>query len=197
MFSHSVMSDCLWPNGLQHSRLLSPSPSPRVCSNSCHWVDDVIQPSNPLSASSPPTFPSIRVFSSELAHNIEANNCLWTRELNNFFSHNKSPCKIFVSFLPLTMVFPIVVSTIRTKFRFKIHDFLSSYCKVCFIKMNVFVNLCSSQNVNQGYLLQLWPIVENILWQRVIHSCLENLMDRKAWWAIVHGVTHSQTQLRD
>ena len=35
LFSHSVMSDSLRPHGLQHTRLPSPSPSPRVCSNSC------------------------------------------------------------------------------------------------------------------------------------------------------------------
>ena len=28
------------------------------------------------------------------------------------------------------------------------------------------------------------------------YSCLENSMDRGAWWATVHGVTKSQTQLR-
>ena len=28
-------------------------------------------------------------------------------------------------------------------------------------------------------------------------SCLENPMDRGAWWAIVHGVTKSWPQLRD
>ena len=27
------------------------------------------------------------------------------------------------------------------------------------------------------------------------YSCLENLMDREAWWATVHGVTKNQTQL--
>ena len=27
------------------------------------------------------------------------------------------------------------------------------------------------------------------------YSCLENLMDRGAWWATVHGVAKSQTQL--
>ena len=27
------------------------------------------------------------------------------------------------------------------------------------------------------------------------YSCLENPMDRGAWWATVHGVTKSQTQL--
>ena len=32
--SRSVVSDSLWPHGLQHARLPCPSPSPRVCSNS-------------------------------------------------------------------------------------------------------------------------------------------------------------------
>ena len=35
LFSHSVFSDSLWPHGLQHARLPSPSPSPGACSNSC------------------------------------------------------------------------------------------------------------------------------------------------------------------
>ena len=29
------------------------------------------------------------------------------------------------------------------------------------------------------------------------YPCLENLMDRGAWWATVHGITKSQTQLSD
>ena len=35
LFSHDIMSDSLWPHGLQHDRLPCPSTSPRVCSNSC------------------------------------------------------------------------------------------------------------------------------------------------------------------
>ena len=27
------------------------------------------------------------------------------------------------------------------------------------------------------------------------YSCLDNPMDRRAWWATLHGVTKSQTQL--
>ena len=34
-FSRSVMSDYLQPHGVQHARLPCPSPTPRVCSNSC------------------------------------------------------------------------------------------------------------------------------------------------------------------
>ena len=34
-FSGSVMSDSLWPHGLQHARLPCSSPTPKACSNSC------------------------------------------------------------------------------------------------------------------------------------------------------------------
>ena len=34
-FSCSVLSDYLWPHGLQHTRLPCPSPTPGACSNSC------------------------------------------------------------------------------------------------------------------------------------------------------------------
>ena len=34
-FSCSVLSNSLWPHGLQHARVLCPSPTPRACSNSC------------------------------------------------------------------------------------------------------------------------------------------------------------------
>ena len=33
-------------------------------------------------------------------------------------------------------------------------------------------------------------------WQPTQYSCLDNLMDRGAWWATVHRVTKSQTQLK-
>ena len=36
-FSHSVMSNSLWPHGLQYTRLPCPSLTPRPYSNSCPW----------------------------------------------------------------------------------------------------------------------------------------------------------------
>ena len=64
-FSHSVMSDSLWPHGQQHTRLPCPSPTPGACSNSC-----LVMPSNHLILYCPlyllpSIFPSIRVFSNE------------------------------------------------------------------------------------------------------------------------------------
>ena len=65
-FSLSVMSNSLQSHGLQHARLPCSSLSPRVCSNSC--------PSNHLILCHPlllpSIFPSIRVFSNELALHI-------------------------------------------------------------------------------------------------------------------------------
>ena len=34
-FSHSVLSDSLWPHGLQHAKLPCPLRTPEACSNSC------------------------------------------------------------------------------------------------------------------------------------------------------------------
>ena len=58
-FSHSVMSDSLWPHRLQHTRPPWPSPTPGVYSNSCPMSRWCIQPSHPLSSpSSAFIFPS-------------------------------------------------------------------------------------------------------------------------------------------
>ena len=46
LFSHSVVSDFLWPHGLQHTRFSCPSPG--VCSNSCplhQWCHPTISSS--------------------------------------------------------------------------------------------------------------------------------------------------------
>ena len=73
--SHSVVSASLRPHGLQHARLPCPSPSPRVCSNSCPLSWTWVMPSNHLILCCPvlllsSILPSIRIFSNELAlHN--------------------------------------------------------------------------------------------------------------------------------
>ena len=48
LFSHSVVSDSLWPHGLQHATLPCPSPTPRACSHSCpssQWCHPTISSS--------------------------------------------------------------------------------------------------------------------------------------------------------
>ena len=55
-FSHSVMSDSLWPQGMQHARLPCPSLTPRAYSNSCLLSCWYIEPSHPLLCPSAPAF---------------------------------------------------------------------------------------------------------------------------------------------
>ena len=54
LFSCLVMSDSLWPHGLQYARLPCPSLSPRLCSNSCplsEWCHPLLPTSPALNLS--------------------------------------------------------------------------------------------------------------------------------------------------
>ena len=56
-----IVSDPLWPHGLQHARLPCPSPSPRVCSDSCPsswWCHPTISSSVTPFSSCPQSFPA-------------------------------------------------------------------------------------------------------------------------------------------
>ena len=61
LFSRSVVSNSLQPHGLQHARLSCPSPTPRVCSNSCplsQWCHPTISTSVIPFSSCPQSFPA-------------------------------------------------------------------------------------------------------------------------------------------
>ena len=60
-FSCSVMSNSLWPHGLQRARLPCPSPAPGACSNSCPlnwWCHPTISSSVIPFFSCPQSFPA-------------------------------------------------------------------------------------------------------------------------------------------
>ena len=97
--SHSVMSDPLWPHGLQHIRLPCPSPTPGAYSNSCPsswWC-----PSNHLILCHPllllpSIFPSLRIFSKELVLRIR-----WPK--NRSFSFSISPSNEYSGLISFRM----------------------------------------------------------------------------------------------
>ena len=65
LFSHWVVSDSLQPHGVQHARLPCPSPSPRVCSDSCPlswWCHPTISSSVIPFSSCPQSFPALGSF---------------------------------------------------------------------------------------------------------------------------------------
>ena len=86
-FSHSVMSDSLWTNRLQHTKLPCPLLSHGACSNACPL--SVMQskhliPYHPLLLL-PLVFPSIKVFSNESVLHIR-----WSKYWRFSFSINPS-----------------------------------------------------------------------------------------------------------
>ena len=61
LFSHQVMSDSLWPHGLQHTSPPCPSPSPKVYPSSCPlnwWCHPTISSSVALFSSCLQSFPA-------------------------------------------------------------------------------------------------------------------------------------------
>ena len=88
-FSHSVVSDSLWPHEPQHTR--HPCPSPNSQSSPKPMSIESVMPSNHLILCHPllllpSIFPSIRVFSNESALHIR-----WPKYWS--FSFNISPSK--------------------------------------------------------------------------------------------------------
>ena len=86
-FSPSVVSDSLWPHGLQHSRLPCPSPTPRAYSNSCplsRWCHPTVLSSVTPFSPCLQSFPSSGYFSNELVLRIR-----WPKYWS--FSFNISP----------------------------------------------------------------------------------------------------------
>ena len=64
-FSRSVMSDSLWPHGLQHTKLPCPSSTPRPYSNSCpssQWCHPIISSSVVPFSSCLQSFPALGSF---------------------------------------------------------------------------------------------------------------------------------------
>ena len=94
LFSHSVMSNSLWPHRPQHARLPCPSASPGACSNSCPlswWCHPTISSSaiafssclQSFSASG--SFPMSRLFASA-GQSIGASASVLSMNIQGWFS---------------------------------------------------------------------------------------------------------------
>ena len=95
-FSCSVMSDSLWPHGLQQARPPCPSPTPRVYSNSCplsQWCHPTIFILCCPLLLLPSIFPTFGVFSNDSALCIRCPK-YWS------FSFNISPSKNIHGWFP-------------------------------------------------------------------------------------------------
>ena len=97
-FSRSVVSNSLWPHRLQHARPPCPSPTPRVCSNSCplsQWCHPNISSSVVPFSSCLQSFPA-SVFSDESALRLR-----WPKYWS--FSFNISPSNEYSGLISFRM----------------------------------------------------------------------------------------------
>ena len=86
-FNCSVMSESLWPHGLQHARPPCPSPTPRVYSNSCPlswWCHPTI------SSSVFPFFFCLQAFPAQVFSNESVHHIRWPKYWSFSFSISPS-----------------------------------------------------------------------------------------------------------
>ena len=98
-FSCSVVSNSLWPHGLQHARLPCPSPTPRAYSNSCPlcwWCRPTISSSVAPFSSRLQSFPASGSFLSESVLRIK-----WPKYWS--FSFSISPSKEYSGLISFRM----------------------------------------------------------------------------------------------
>ena len=67
----------------------------------------------------------------------------------------------------------------------------------CYLKMTKFFVTQKTKKIDFLYLLSGYHPCREGNGTPLQYSCLENPMDGGAWWAAVHGVAKSWTQLRD
>ena len=125
----SVVSDSLWPHGLQHEGLPDYHHLLEFTQTHVHWVNYAIQPSHPLSSPSPPSsnLSHIRVFSNESALHIR-----WPKYWS--FSFSISPCKIIIllmhsphSSISLFHLEAIIYLTFMSIYSLSLHSFWSYF----------------------------------------------------------------------
>ena len=64
-----------------------------------------------------------------------------------------------------------------------------------FLWRNGIFNISIWEGLRTNTKNQIWKQCSRKQWHPTPYSCLENPMDRGAWWATVHGVARSQTRL--
>ena len=93
----------------------------------------------------------------------------------------------------------LVTFWVKIKFRY---DLFCHLLRICFcVLMSSFIanevmyyNTCLIQKSSY---LQIYVVPQEGNGNPLQYSCLENPMDRGAWWAAVHGVAKSWTRLSD
>ena len=177
-FSHSVVSNSLWPHGLEHARPPCPSPTPGACSNSCPlswWCHPTILSSVIPFSSHLQSFPASGSFPNESVLCIRWPKYLTLSPITRDKSHAWSkpipePIRDFVCSSLLSLWVSQVVLVIKNSPAGDTGDAGD---------IGLIPGPERSTRVGNGSPLQ--------------YSCLENYVGRGAWQTTVHGPAKSWT----
>ena len=184
------MSHSLGPDGLQHARLPCPSPTPGSCTNSCPlswWPSNHLALCLPLLLL-PLSFPRIRAFSNKSGLHIRWPK-YWSFNVSiNLFNEYSGLIFFRIDRFDLLAVqgthksllqhHSLKASILQHSFLFMVqllHPYMITAKTLNFDSMD----FCSQSDVSVTGVGNGNPFQ---------YSCLENSMNRGAWWAIVHGV---------
>ena len=167
-FSRSVVSDSLRLHGLQHARPPCPSPTPGAYSNSC-----------PLSWWCHPTILSF-VIPSPPAFNLSQHQCLF-QSVSSLPSGGQS--------IRVSALASVLLMNIQGWFPLGWTGLISLLSKGL---SRVFSNITVQKYQFFSTQLSFGEGNGNPLQ----YSCLENSVERGAWWAAVYGITQSRTRLK-
>ena len=210
-FSCSVVSDSLWPRGLQHARLPCPSSTPRACSNSClssQWCRPTISSSVIPFSSCPQSFPesgsfpmsqfftsggqSIGVSASTSVLSMNTKDwsslgwtgwiSLWSKGLLRVFSNTTVQNHQFFS----------------AQFSLATHSSAPAW-KIPWAEEPSRLQSMRSLRVGHDWATSLFSLscIGEGNGNPLQCPCLENPRDGGAWWASVYGVAQSQTWLTE
>jgi len=189
------MSYYLWPHGWQHARLPCSSLFPRVCTNSCplsQWCHPTNSSSVASFSSRPQSFPASGALP-----------VMWPKYLS--FSFSISPSNEYSGFNSFRIYWfdlLFVKGTLKCLFQYHNSKALilwhSAYFMVQLSHLYPFLVAQKKSARNRGGLGSV-PRSRRSQWEGhgnpLEYPCLENPMDRGAWWATVHGVAKSRTWL--
>ena len=88
-----------------------------------------------------------------------------------------------ICFIEVQLIYNVVLISTVQQSESVVLIYVCRYMCMCIYKIYIYIHICVCIGEGNGTPLQ--------------HSCLENPMDRGAWWAAVHGVAKSRTWLSD